>query len=71
MFHDLCREWFRRLKRRIVVMRLRSRVVPAAVALAVLVTTASCGQAPTPAPPEPSAPANPLHGVWSMTAICW
>ncbi len=50
-------------------MRLRSRVVPAAVALAVLVTTASCGQAPAPAPAEPSAPVNPLHGVWSMTAI--
>ncbi len=50
-------------------MRLRSRVVPAAVALVVLLTTASCGQAPAPAPAEPSAPANPLHGVWSMTSI--
>ena len=48
-------------------MRLRSRVVPAAVALVVLVTTASCGQAPAPA--EPSAPVNPLYGVWSMTAM--
>ncbi len=48
-------------------MRLLSRVVPAAIALIVLVTTASCGQAPAPA--EPSAPANPLHGVWSMTAM--
>ncbi len=50
-------------------MRLRSRIVPAAIALIVLVTTASCGQAPAPAPAEPSAPANPLHGVWSMTAM--
>ncbi len=48
-------------------MRLRSRVVPAAVALVVLVTTASCSQAPAPA--EPDAPANPLHGVWSMIAM--
>ncbi len=39
----------------------------AAVALVVLVTTASCGQAPAPA--EPSAPVNPLYGVWSMTAM--
>ena len=65
----MCRERFRRLKRRIVVMRLRSRVVPAAVALVVLVTSASCGQAPAPVPAEPSAPANPLHGVWSMSAM--
>ena len=50
-------------------MRLRSRVVPAAVALVVLVTSASCGQAPAPVPAEPSAPANPLHGVWSMSAM--
>ena len=48
-------------------MRLRSHVVPAAVALVVLVITASCGQAPAPA--EPTAPANPLHGVWSMTTM--
>ena len=48
-------------------MRLRSHVVPAAVALVVLVTTASCGQAPAPA--EPSVPANPLQGVWSMTTM--
>ncbi len=59
--------WEQLTKRRIVVMRLRSRVVLAAVAMVVLVTTASCGQAPAPA--EPSAPANPLHGVWSMTAM--
>jgi len=58
---------FHYLKRMIVVMPLRSRVVPTAVALVVLVTTASCGQAP--APSEPTAPANPLHGVWSMTAM--
>ena len=58
---------FQYLKRRIVVLPLRSRVVPAAVALVVLVTTASCGQAPV--PPEPDAPANPLHGVWSVTTI--
>jgi len=51
----MCREWF------------CSRVVPAAVALVVLVATASCGQTPTPA--EPSATANPLFGVWSMTAM--
>lgn len=47
-------------------MQLRSRVVPAAIALVTLVTIASCGQAPAPA--EPAAPANPLQGVWSMTA---
>ncbi len=38
---------------------LRSRVVPAAVALVVLVTTASYGQTPP----------NPLLGVWSVTAM--
>lgn len=41
--------------------------MPAVVVLVVLVTTVSCGQAPTPA--EPVAPVNPLHGVWSMTAV--
>ncbi len=33
----------------------------------VLVTAASCGQAP--APVEPSAPVNPLLGAWSMTTM--
>ncbi len=50
-------------------MPLRSRVVPTAVALVILVTTASCGQAPVSAPSEPTAPDDPLHGVWSMTAM--
>ncbi len=45
-------------------MQLRSRVVPAAIALVTLVTIASCGQAPAPAEP-----ANPLDGVWSMSAM--
>ena len=48
-------------------MQTQSRVVTAAVALVGLVTIASCGQAP--APTEPAAPANPLHGVWSMSKM--
>ncbi len=48
-------------------MRLRSHVVPAAVALVVLMNIASCGQAQDQA--EPTVPTNLLHGVWSMTAM--
>ncbi len=48
-------------------MRFPPPIVSAAVVLVALVSTASCGKAPTPA--EPSAPVNPLLGVWSMTAM--
>ena len=52
-------------------MQLRSRVVLAAFTLLILVTTASCSEAPAPAPApaEPTTPANPLFGVWSMSAM--
>ncbi len=52
-------------------MQLRSRVVPAAVVLVILVTMVACREAsaPAPAPAEPTAPANPLHGVWSMSTM--
>jgi hypothetical protein len=63
----MCREWFYPAKTRIAVMRLRSHVVPAAVALVVLMNIASCGQAQDQA--EPAVPTNPLVGVWSMTTM--
>ena len=43
-----------------------SRIVPVALTLGALATTACGEQAP---PEEPAEPTNPLHGVWSMTAI--
>ena len=46
-------------------MSFRLRHAPAVVALLALVVTVACGQAPS---SEPAAPANPLEGVWSLTA---
>lgn len=46
-------------------MQIRSRVVFAVVTIAILAITVSCGQAPA----EPSAEANPLLGVWSMSEM--
>ena len=44
------------------------RSLPVVVALLTLTMTTACGQAPAP-PPEPPVPANPLQGVWSLTAV--
>ncbi len=46
-----------------IPFRLRS--FPASVVLLGLIATVSCSQAP---PPDPAAQANPLQGVWSLTA---
>ena len=46
-------------------MPFRLRPFPASVVLLGLIATVSCNQAP---PPDPTAPANPLQGVWSLTA---
>ena len=43
----------------------RLRPFPASVVLLALIVTVSCSQAP---PPDPAAQANPLQGVWSLTA---
>lgn len=48
-------------------MRHRLRVVPPAVALILLIATASCDRAREQG--EASRPANPLQGVWSMTTM--
>ena len=52
-------------------MQPRSRGVPAAVVVVSLVTMVACAEAsaPAPVPAEPTAPANPLHGVWSMSTM--
>ena len=47
------------------MMPFRLRPFPASVVLLGLIATVSCNQAP---PPDPAAPANPLQGVWSLTA---
>ncbi len=49
-------------------MRLRPVVLPISLILIVLVVATSCGPASDTEPPIPS-PANPLQGVWSVTAI--
>ena len=46
-------------------MSLRLRSLLASVVLLGLIATAACSQAPQ---GEPAAPANPLQGVWSLTA---
>ena len=47
------------------MMPFRLRPLPASAVLLGLIATVSCSQAP---PPDPAAPANPLQGVWSLTA---
>ena len=47
------------------MMPFRLRPFPTSVVLLGLIATVSCNQAP---PPDPAAPANPLQGVWSLTA---
>ncbi len=46
-------------------MLFRLRPFPASFVLLGLTATVSCSQAP---PPDPAAQANPLQGVWSLTA---
>lgn len=48
-------------------MQIRFRILSAAGVLVVLLTIVACSQAPTPV--EPAAPVNPLHGVWSVSAM--
>lgn len=45
-------------------MSHRLRLAPLALLIPALVVTAACGQAAEPAPST-----NPLHGVWSVTAV--
>ena len=47
------------------MMPFRLRPFPASVVLLGLIATVSCSQSP---PPDPAAQANPLQGVWSLTA---
>ncbi len=47
-------------------MRFGFRALPIGYVFLALVVVAACGQAP---PPETGAPANPLAGAWSVTAI--
>ena len=47
-------------------MRFVFRALPVGCVFLALVVVSACGQAP---PPEPVAPANPLAGAWSVTAI--
>ena len=52
-------------------MPFRLRRFPAGVVLLGLIVTVACRQAPPSEPvsaPEPTAPANPLQGAWSLTA---
>ncbi len=47
------------------MMPFRLRPFSSSVVLLGLIVTVSCSQAPR---PDPAAPANPLQGVWSLTA---
>ena len=47
-------------------MPSRRRPLPASVVLLGLIVTVACGQAP---PRDPASQANPLQGVWSLTAV--
>ncbi len=50
-------------------MTAKLRLFAIALSIFALTLTLACGQAPAPPPMEPAAPANPLHGAWSVTKI--